>query len=65
MEIINNILNCIGILIIAIGVICIYDARKLTNKFFSTSDTNNATKTLKIVGFIISLIGCAIFLFKN
>lgn len=62
MEMLNNILNCIGIIIIAIGVVCIFDARNLTRKFFSTSDTNSATKTFKIIGFIVSMIGCAIFL---
>lgn len=62
MEMFNNILNLIGIIIIAIGVVCIYDARNLTKKFFSSSDTNSATKTFKIVGFIISIIGSGIFL---
>ena len=62
MEMFNNILDIIGIIIIAIGVVCVYDARNLTKKFFSTSDTNSATKTFKIVGFIISMIGSGIFL---
>ena len=62
MEMFNNILNLIGIIIIAIGVVCVYDARNLTKKFFSTSDTNSATKTFKIVGFIIFIIGSGIFL---
>lgn len=55
----------IGIIIIAIGIVCVYDARKLTQKFFSTSDTNTATRNLKIVGFIIAVIGCAIFIFAK
>lgn len=50
-------LKMIGIIIISIGVICVYDARKITNKFFSTSDTNTATRNLKIVGFVIAAIG--------
>ncbi len=62
MEMFNNILDLIGIIIIAIGVVCIYDARNLTKKFFSTSDTNSATRTFKIVGFVISMIGSGIFL---
>jgi hypothetical protein len=41
----------------------VYDARRITNRFFSTSDTNTATRNLKIVGFIIALIGSAIFIF--
>lgn len=53
----ENILKVIGLIIIAIGVVCVYDARKLTKKFFSTSDTNDATRSLKIAGFIVSVIG--------
>ncbi len=62
MDILNNVLNCIGIIIMAIGIICIYDARKLTKKFFSSKDTNNTTKVFKIVGFTICIIGSAIVL---
>ncbi len=50
-------LKLLGIIIIAIGIVCVYDARRITNKFFSTSDTNTATRNLKIVGFIIAVIG--------
>ena len=57
MEMFNNILDLIGIIIIAIGVVCIYDARNLTKKFFSTSDTNSATKTFKIVAKLIEKTG--------
>ena len=53
-------LKLFGIIVIAIGVICIFDARKLTKKFFSTGDTNNAVRTFKIVGFVIAIIGCGI-----
>lgn len=62
MEMFNNVLDLIGIIILAIGVVCVYDARNLTKKFFSSSDTNSATKTFKIVGFIIFIIGSGIFL---
>ena len=62
MEMFNNVLDIIGIIIIAIGVVCVYDARNLTKKFFSTRDTNSATKTFKIVGFFMFLIGSGIFL---
>lgn len=62
MDMFSSVLNLIGIIIIAIGVVCVYDARNLTKKFFSTSDTNSATKTFKIVGWIVFLIGSGIFL---
>lgn len=56
--------NLIGIvfalIIIAIGVVMIYDARFLTQKWFSFGDQNEGTKTMKIVGFILAMIGCAI-----
>ena len=50
-------LKVAGLIIIAIGIICIYDARKITKKFFSKSDINSAVKSFKIVGFMISIIG--------
>ena len=42
-----------------IGLIII---RKITKKFFSSSDRNNATKTAKIVGFVVCVIGSAFIL---
>ena len=40
-----------------LGVILIYDARPITIKMFGFGDQNEASMGLKIVGFIISLIG--------
>ena len=57
---IEAILKIIGLTIVALGVIAVYDARTLSKKFFSNSDKNNSTKLLKIVGFILSLIGIGI-----
>lgn len=54
------IVKIIGLIIIAIGVIWIYDARILSKKFFSSSDKNTSTKVLKILGFIIAIIGAII-----
>ena len=59
MEILHIILKCIGAIFMAIAVACIYDARKLTQKFFGTSDINSATRTFKIVGTLIFLLGGA------
>ena len=36
----DKVLCLIGLIIIAIGMVCIYDARKITKKFFSSSDRN-------------------------
>ena len=63
METLFNLLYVTISLIIAIGVILIYDARKITKEYFSTSEINRTTKTLKIVGVIISLIGATILVF--
>ena len=46
----------IGALIALAGVIMIYDARKIATKTFSSNETNETTKVLKIVGFIALVI---------
>lgn len=51
------ILRIIGLLIVLAGVTFIYDARILTRIWFSFGDQNEATSGLKILGFIICLIG--------
>lgn len=50
----------IGIIITLLAVIMIYDARKIATNMFSSNETNETTKMLKIVGFIILLIGLGI-----
>lgn len=57
-----KILKFIGILIIMCGVILIYDARPITKKNFGFGDQNEATMGLKLVGFIISIIGSVLFI---
>ena len=47
----------IGILIALIGVILIYDARILTKKLFVFGDQNEASMGLKILGFILAIVG--------
>lgn len=54
------IIRIIGLIIVAIGVIAIYDARDLSKKFFSDSDKNTSAKILRIFGFIIAIIGAII-----
>lgn len=62
MDILGAILNCIGLIILAIGIVCVYDAREITQKFFSTSNVNESTRTVKIVGFVMFVIGGVIVL---
>ena len=52
----------IGALICSGGVICIYDARTITIKMFGFGDQNEATLGLKMIGFIMSMVGSLIIL---
>lgn len=51
------IVKIIGLIIVAIGVISICDARDLSKKFFSNSDKNSSAMILRISGFIIAIMG--------
>lgn len=53
----NIIIKIISLIIVLIGVIFIYDARIITKKFFGFGDQNEASSGLKILGFIIAIIG--------
>lgn len=57
------ILKIIGLLIVLVGVILIYDARIITKKFFGFGDQNEGTSGLKILGLAISIIGGIIMIF--
>lgn len=52
-------IKIILLIIIAIGVTTIFDARKIAEKYFSTQDINRQALLLKAVGFLVSSI-CAI-----
>ena len=51
------ILKIIGLILAVIGVIMIYDARIITKKYFGFGDQNEASLGLKILGFILIIIG--------
>ena len=51
------IVKLIGIIMVLVGVIMVYDARILTKKFFGFGDQNEAAAGMKILGFIIAVIG--------
>ena len=53
----------VGALIVLLGIIMIYDARILTKKFFGFGDQNEASSGLKILGFIIAIVGGLIIYF--
>lgn len=58
-----QIIKLIAVLMILIGVILIYDARIITKRFFGFGDQNEASAGLKIIGFIIAIIGGIIIYF--
>lgn len=58
------ILRIIGLIILLIGVIMVYDARILTKKWFSFGDQNEASLGLKILGFLFCILGMIIVRFN-
>lgn len=59
------ILIVVGIVLDVLGVILIFDARSLTKKLFGFGDQNEATSGLKILGFLIAIIGSCIIYFNR
>ena len=55
-------LKLVGAILALIGVICIYDARKITKKWIGFGDQNEGSMGMKITGFIICSIGVIILL---
>ena len=55
------ILKIISLILILTGTIFTYDARILSTNWFSFGDQNEATSGLKILGFIIAMIGAIMF----
>ncbi len=52
----------IGMLAIVSGVKFIYDARPIVKKYFSFGDKNEAALGLKILGFVLVILGgCLIY----
>ncbi len=58
------ILIILGLLLTTLGVVCIFDARLLTKKLFSFGDQNEGSMGLKIMGFVIAMIGTFIIFFN-
>ena len=55
--------SLISIIIVLLGVILIYDARLITKKFFGFGDQNEGASGLKMIGFLIAIIGGLILYF--
>ena len=58
------IIKLISAIILLIGVILIFDARIITKRFFGFGDQNEASNGLKILGFILTLVGRLIMYFN-
>lgn len=54
-------LKIISLIVILVGITLIYDARTLSINWFSFGNQNEATQGLKILGFLITIIGAMIF----
>lgn len=59
----NIVFMIIGALITMAGVILVYDARSLTARVFGFGDQNEATLGMKMIGFVIAIIGAFIIYF--
>jgi len=59
-----NIWIILGIITALVGVILVYDARPITKKMFGFGDQNEATAGLKIIGFVLGVIGFALIFFN-
>lgn len=47
----------IGVISAVMGVKFIFDARPIVKKYFGLGDKNEATLGLKILGFLLSIVG--------
>lgn len=58
------IIRIIALVMVLAGIIMVYDARIITKKFFGFGDQNEASSGLKILGFILAIIGGLILYFN-
>ena len=54
----------IGLALTLAGVILIYDARSISKKLFGFGDQNEASLGLKMLGFVMAVIGSLIIYFN-
>ena len=58
------VISLLAVLMMLAGVILIYDARIITKNFFGFGDQNEASSGLKILGFLLLMIGGLILYFN-
>lgn len=62
MDYFKIIIKLISLVIISIGIVMVYDARKISKKWFSFNDVNRSSRLLKIVGFIIAALASIVII---
>ncbi len=63
MKMLAMIIKLVGAILVLLAIILIYDARIITKRFFGFGDQNEATAGLKILGFILAIVGGLIVYF--
>lgn len=58
------VLLILGFILMLAGVTMIYSARRIVTKNFPKGDINNATKGLKIVGVVVTVLGLLLAYFN-
>lgn len=58
----HTIILIIGAIVSAMGVIFVYDARIITSRVFGFGDQNEASLGLKMIGFVLAIVGASIIL---
>lgn len=60
----EQLISFIALIIAAVGVVMVYNARIITKRLFGFGDQNQAAWGLKILGFIVAIIGALIIYFN-
>lgn len=55
----------IGLIIMVVSVVMVYDARIIASNVFSSNEVNETTRILKVVGYITLMIGLLIIYFAK
>ena len=64
LENLKLVLKIVGLILVLIGTIFIFDARIIVKKLFSFGDQNEGALGMKIIGFFIFIIGTGLILFS-
>ena len=65
METLNVVIKIIALIVIATGIVMIFDARKISKKLFGFNDQNSSVRILKIVGFLIAIVGGVVIILNS